>query len=128
MKKIICFGTFDGLHKGHLNYFQQAKKLADYLVVVVARDENVLKLKRHQPNFTEKQRLTAVKNSELVDEVILGERKDKMAVIKKIKPNIIALGYDQDESEEKLQKFFPNIKIVRLKPYHPEKYKSSILR
>jgi len=128
---VICFGTFDGLHKGHLNYFKQAKKLGDYLVVVVGRDKTVEKIKKHLPIKNEKQRLQEVNKCELVDQAILGYEHDditkKIKIIKKIKPDIICLGYDQTESEEKLQELFPNIKIFRLKSYHPEKYKSSLL-
>jgi len=125
--KVMCFGTFDGLHKGHLNYFKQAKKLGDYLIVVVARDENVLKSKKRKPNLSEKKRLEDVKNSGLVEKAILGAVIDKMAVIKKLKPDIIALGYDQKVDVEFLQKKFPQIKIMKLKAYKPKIYKSSIL-
>jgi len=49
--KIMVFGTFDGLHKGHLNFFWQARKLAvdSFLVVSIARDKNVIKIKGKSP-------------------------------------------------------------------------------
>ena len=43
MKRVLIFGTFDGIHEGHLNLFKQAKKYGDYLIVVVGRDENIKK-------------------------------------------------------------------------------------
>ena len=45
MKKVMCSGTFDGLHPGHFNFFKQAKSKGDYLTVIVARDENVEKIR-----------------------------------------------------------------------------------
>ena len=43
MKKVMTFGSFDVLHKGHEHYLKEAKSYGDYLIVVVARDENILK-------------------------------------------------------------------------------------
>ena len=42
---VMCFGTFDKLHPGHRYYLSESKKQGDYLIVVVARDQNVLKIK-----------------------------------------------------------------------------------
>ena len=44
--KIMIFGTFDGLHKGHLNFFKQAKNFIQnsFLIVSIARDKNVYKI------------------------------------------------------------------------------------
>ena len=46
MKRVICFGTFDHLHPGHLNYFQQAKELGDYLIVVIVANLKTLHFKQ----------------------------------------------------------------------------------
>ncbi len=132
--KIMIFGTFDGLHRGHLNFFKQAKNLAlnPYLIVSIARDKNVLRIKKHLPLHFEKERKTLVENSVLVDKVVLGSKDDHIAHILKYKPDIIALGYDQKAYVKNLKKdldenaFHPLIK--RLKPYHPEIYKNSLLR
>jgi len=35
MKKVMCFGAFDGLHPGHLDFFRQAKRYGDFLIVSV---------------------------------------------------------------------------------------------
>ena len=47
MEKIMVFGTFDGVHKGHINFFKQARVLSKnpYLIVSIARDKNVKKIK-----------------------------------------------------------------------------------
>ena len=57
---------------------------------------------------------------------------DPYKIIKQEKPDIIALGYDQNsytnDLEKKIEEFGLKIKIARLKPYKPEKYKSSKLK
>ena len=97
MKKVMCFGTFDLLHLGHLNYFKQAKKFGDYLIVVIARDQT-----KHdkKPFFTENERLELVKSLELVDEAVLGDLKDHFKVIKERKPDLLCLGYDQQYGQK----------------------------
>ena len=121
-RKVMVFGTFDKLHKGHLNFFEQAKKYGK-LVVVVARDKTVLEVKGRKPRNNEKKRLKKVRK--YVDKAVLGMIKDKYKVIKKEKPDIICLGYDQKSFIKGLKKF--KVKVVRLKSYKANKYKSSKL-
>ena len=131
MKKVLVFGTFDGLHPGHINFFEQAKKLGDYLVVVVGRDVTVNKIKGRFPKRSELLCLKAVQQCQLVNEAMLGNIGNPYEIIKKIKPDIIALGYDQNSFSAGLAEFIKKenlkIEIVRLKPYKPEIYKSSFL-
>ena len=94
MKTAMAFGTFDLLHPGHINFLSQAKKHGE-LIVIIARDRTVKKIKGKLPLHNEKQRLGAVKSLKLASKVILGSLIDKYAAIKKYKPDIIALGYDQ---------------------------------
>ena len=132
MKTVITFGTFDIFHPGHESYLEQAKKFGDRLIAVVARDKTVLAVKGQIAKNNEQERLKVVKDSGLADEIILGNLKDKYAVIEKYRPDVIALGYDQKvdlpELEKKLQEFKLETKIVRLKAFKPEIYKSSKLR
>ena len=130
LKKIMVFGTFDIFHKGHKNFLEQARKYGDYLIVIIARDENVKKNKGEFSQSSEQKRLTEIKNSKLIDKAVLGNLTDKYKIIKKYRPDIICLGYDQKISvkvlKEKLKEFnLLNTKIVWLKSYQPEKYKSS---
>ncbi len=132
MKKVLVFGTFDGLHKGHLDFFRQAKEHGDYLVVVVGRDSTVLAVKKHLPKHNENKRLDAVLKAENVDYARLGNEGDnRYAVIFEVNPDAICLGYDQthftEKLEEKLKEMGLNIPVVRLKAYKPEIYKSSLL-
>ncbi len=132
--KILVFGTFDGLHKGHLNFFQQARELVGFpfLTVSVARDKNVKRIKGKAPDFSEKKRLALVKKSDLVDRAILASIQDHISHIVKEKPSIIALGYDQKAYVDNLEKDLKNkgliVKIVRLKPYKEHIYKNHLLK
>jgi FAD synthetase len=130
MKKIMVFGTFDILHKGHINKFKQAKKHGDSLIIVVARDDTVKKIKKRKPKHNEKTRLKAVKP--YADKAVLGYKADKYKIIEKYKPDIIALGYDQVSFTKNLGKELKKrklkTKIIKLKPYKAHKYKSSLLR
>jgi len=124
MKKVMVFGTFDLLHKGHEYFLKTARALGDYLVVVVGRDNNVEKFKASRPVDDENKRLSTVSSLEFVDEAILGRTDhDIDKILKERKPDIICLGYDQESFgiEKKM-------KIVRLKPYNETEFKSSILR
>jgi FAD synthetase len=132
MKKVMVFGTFDIFHKGHISFLQQARREGDFLLVVVARDETVKKIKKRQAKNNARKRLLAIKNSQLADKVILGSLGDKYAVIKKYQPDVICLGYDQkayvDKLKDKLRQFgLEKTRIKKLEPFHPEKYKSSLL-
>jgi FAD synthetase len=132
LKKVMVFGTFDPLHKGHLNYFEQAKKHGNYLVVVVARDETIRKGKNREPSKPEKERIEKIRELEVVDKVLLGYKGDKLQIVKQENPDILCLGYDQkvciEELRERLKKLVLKPEIKRMKPFKPEKYKSSIFR
>ncbi|MBI3290707.1 adenylyltransferase/cytidyltransferase family protein [Candidatus Falkowbacteria bacterium] len=128
MKKVMVFGTFDKIHLGHINLFEQAKKYGDYLIVVVARDQNVKKIKGHLPERNEEQRLKEIKKENLVAKAVLGHPNNPYKVIADEKPDVICLGYDQDSYDRYLKEIFPDIEATRLKPYKPEIYKSSKLK
>jgi len=116
----MATGTFDLLHMGHIYYLKEAKKLGDILTVVVARDSTVRKLK-HEPVNTEDIRLDLIKEVRVVDEAYLGYEDDMYAIVKEIKPDIIALGYDQIHDENvirrELRKRNLNAKVIRLSEY-----------
>ncbi|MCJ2513308.1 MAG: FAD synthase [Candidatus Thermoplasmatota archaeon] len=120
MVKIMATGAFDILHMGHIYYLKEAKKLGDELVVIVACDSTVRKLK-HEPVTSEKMRLLLIKELKIVDEAYLGQKDDIYKIVEEIKPDIIALGYDQIHDEkiirQNLKKRNINVKIVRLPKY-----------
>jgi FAD synthetase len=131
-QKVMTFGTFDLFHAGHENYLNQAKKLGDFLIVVIARDQTVKATKGHYPSLSENERLKAVKQSNIADKVILGFHKDKHKVLEKYRPDIIALGYDQFIFTQRLEKTLIDLKlntrVVRMEAYYPQVYKSSLLK
>lgn len=146
MTTVLCFGTFDGLHQGHTEYFRQARKYGISpgpslvrrgdgrcrLVVVVARDETVREVKGRLPRQDEETRLRAVVDHPLVDQAMLGQPDDKYRVIEDIRPDVIVLGYDQraftDDLETILRGRGLSCTVVRAKPHRPDLYKSSKLQ
>ena len=130
--KVLIFGTFDGLHEGHLDFFRQAREFGE-VSVVVGRDSTVQKTKNRLPKFNENERLKTVQECGLVDEARLGnEGSNPYKVIEEIKPDIICLGYDQthfvDKLAQKLQEMgLGHIEIKRLNAFEPEKYHSSLI-
>jgi FAD synthetase len=123
MVKVMATGTFDLLHMGHIYYLKEAKKLGDTLVVVVATDATVRRLK-HNPITPEDIRLNLIKELKVVDEAYLGHEKDMYSIVEEIKPDIIALGFDQVHDEttikNELKKRKLNAKVVRLSKYQGE--------
>ncbi len=128
-RKVVCAGTFDHLHLGHIDFLKQAKALGDELFVIVARDKTVKKIKGFFPEHNERLRRDNVDDTDIPDAVVLGNiESDLFLIVKELKPNIIALGYDQRVSAEEILKRFPECKIIRLSAFQPEKYKSSFFR
>lgn len=131
--RTVVFGTFDIFHPGHQFFLNQAKNLGDYLLVVVARDNNVVKIKGKQPRNKEIQRLSSVRSSKIADKAILGSKVNNyFRTLRTYKIDLIALGYDQKPTIKQLKQALKrhqlkHIEIKRLKPYNPGKYKSSLL-
>ena len=133
MRKVMAFGSFDILHEGHISYLKEAKSYGDFLIVVVARDDNIVKFKGRKPINDENQRLKKIKELDFVNKAILGNKEDIFKVLEEFKPNIICLGYGQKTTEEKtlneeLKKRNINAEIIRCKAFKPEIYKSSKLK
>lgn len=125
----MVFGTFDIIHPGHLYLFSEAKKLGDHLTVIVARDQTVSEVKGRIAQNDETIRLKNIIDLKIADKVILGNITDKYQVIREEEPDIIALGYDQRAFVDELTNVLDSrTKIVRLKPFKEEIYKSSKLR
>lgn len=126
--KVLVFGTFDLFHQGHKFFLTKAKKLAHKLVVVVARDKNVRKIKGNLPKQNEQKRVEIIRNLKIANRVILGRVNNKYKILHEINPDIIALGFDQNAPIEEIKKILPKTKIIRLSSHFPQKFKSSIIR
>jgi FAD synthetase len=123
MTRVMASGVFDILHTGHLHYLEKAKSIGDELVVVVATDRTVRRMK-HEPITHEKMRVELVNALKPVDRAVLGKEGDMFQTVEEIRPDIIALGYDQKFDEAELTKRLAErglkIKIVRLTRYEDD--------
>lgn len=145
IKKIMVFGTFDGLHKGHINFFKQARALKSlvpgqaknlrknsFLIVSIARDKNVKRIKGEYSTRNERERMILIKKSKLADKVVLAGKVKYLPHILKEKIDIIALGYDQKAYVKELKKDLKgkgiSIRIIRLKPFKEKIYKNHLIR
>lgn len=116
--RVMASGVFDIVHLGHVHYLQEARKLGDELIVVVATDVTVRKMK-HEPITPGAMRVELVAALKPVDRAILGHEDDMYKTVEEIKPDIIALGYDQHFDEKELEaqlrlRNLGNIRVVRL--------------
>jgi FAD synthetase len=136
-KTVMAFGSFDLIHLGHILYLERARALGDRLIVVVARDKSIEMFKKRKPLFSENDRLKMIKALKPVDMAVLGNKLsrngERVNIIKRFKPDIIALGYDQKPSNKDLEALLKRIgvraRIVRIRESADEKrYKSSIIR
>ncbi|HJP31799.1 MAG TPA: adenylyltransferase/cytidyltransferase family protein [Candidatus Latescibacteria bacterium] len=127
-RRVLSCGTFDHFHPGHNAFLCQARSLGEELFVVVARDENVRRIKGRCPDQDEDTRLASVAANAAVDDARLGyPGADLLRVVADIAPHIIALGYDQGVPAG-LASGFPDCRIVTLDAFQPDQYKSSLIR
>jgi len=132
LRIVLVGGVYDILHLGHLAVLAEAGTYGDVLVVVVATDITVETLKGRRPVFPEEDRRALVEQLKPVDAAILGYEDVGMGyeqVINEVKPNIIALGYDQDSVARTITELVErrrlNVRIIRLSKFDKEKYLSS---
>lgn len=118
MARVMASGVFDLIHIGHLYYLEEAKKYGEELIVVIACDETVRK-KKHEPIMPAEERRKLVEALKPVDKAVIGYEHDFLRIVEEIKPDIIALGYDQhfEELEKKLKERGIKAKIVRCGKY-----------
>jgi len=130
---VLASGNFDLLHLGHVKYLEEAKEAGGEnakLIVIVARDSTIKKMKGRKPVMPEDQRRSLVESLKVVDEAILGyEELDIDKVLEKIRPDIIAVGHDQDNIERSVRKALAekklNIQIVKVGKFGKEELNSS---
>ena len=135
--RIVVGGTFDIIHVGHIRFLWAAKKLAENseLIVIVARDETVKKIKGREPIFSEEERLEIVSNLKPVDKAVLGYKIGERSffdILLELKPDIVALGYDQKINENDIREWAKrndlNIKVIRLPKFECEISSSTMVR
>ena len=100
-KRVVATGVFDLLHPGHIHFLRAARELGDELVVIVANDATVRRMKR-EPIVSAAVRAEMVASLKPVDQALVGREGNMLdIVVEEIKPHIIALGHDQDMFEPK---------------------------
>ena len=129
-KIVLAGGVFDIIHPGHIHTLNAAKALGGVLVVAIATDKTAKKMKKRSPLHSQELRCELVSCLSMVDRVIIGNEEDIFETVKAIKPNIIALGYDQIHQEQFIsdgcKRINLDVKIVRLESTVPELSSSEI--
>ena len=129
-KIVLAGGVFDIIHPGHINTLNAEKKLGDTLVVVVATDKTALKMKKRKPLHSAELRQELVSSLSMVDLCIIGDEDDIFKTVDLVKPQIIALGYDQTHQEkyitEGCRKINLDVTVARLESPRPETSSSLI--
>jgi cytidyltransferase-like protein len=106
MKKVLVFGIFNGVHKGHVSFFRHAKKHGDFLTVAVGRASASKKFKNKTPEFSLKDRIKFVREVNYVNKALPGDiEQGSYGVVLREKPDIICLGWDQQELGKDLKRW-----------------------
>ncbi|MCH7966707.1 MAG: FAD synthase [Thaumarchaeota archaeon] len=127
---VLAGGVFDIIHPGHIYTLNAAKALGDVLVVVVATDNTSEKMKKRRPLHTQEQRQELVNSMVMVDLCLVGQEDDIFKTVNSVRPQIIALGYDQIHQEKFItdgcKKIKLEAKVARLQSPIPESSSSKI--
>jgi glycerol-3-phosphate cytidylyltransferase/FAD synthetase len=127
---VLAGGVFDIIHPGHIHTLNAAKALGDVLVVVVATDNTSEKMKKRRPLHTQEQRQELVNSLSMVDLCLIGQEDDIFKTVNHVRPQIIALGYDQIHQEKFItdgcKKINLEAKVARLQSPIPESSSSKI--
>jgi FAD synthetase len=112
---VLASGVFDLIHLGHVRFLEEAKKSGGknaQLIVIVARDSTVERTKGRKPIMSEDQRRALVESLRVVDCAMLGfETLDIGEVMAKVQPDVIALGYDQQQMERQVRDYLEKHKV-----------------
>ena len=129
-KIVLAGGVFDIIHPGHIHTLTAAKALGDVLVVAIATDKTAQKMKKMTPLHDQELRCELVSSLSMVDEAIIGHEEDIFETVKEVKPDIIALGYDQIHQEKFIsdgcKRINLDVEIVRLQSPIPKLSSSEI--
>ncbi|MFY9299666.1 MAG: adenylyltransferase/cytidyltransferase family protein [Candidatus Nitrosotenuis sp.] len=127
---VLAGGVFDIIHPGHIYTLNAAKALGDVLVVVIATANTAVKMKKRRPLHAEKQRQELIASLSMVDLCLVGSESDIFRTVELVKPDIIALGYDQVHQEKFITDGCKNlnldVRVARLQSPIPEFSSSKI--
>jgi FAD synthetase len=132
LRVVFIGGGFEIIHPGHLHTVKEAKKLGDVLVVVVARDSTIRRRKGREPVSSEAERVELLSSLRPVDAAILGVEDDIYRTLERVRPDVVALGYDQYHLESDIQtegaKRKMSLSVVRLSSPIPTVKTSRLLK
>lgn len=119
IKVVLVGGVFDLIHPGHIRTLLGARSHGDVLVVVIARTSTAQKIKKYRQVFHDEDlRKELVSSLSFVDLAVIGSERSLYDTVEFIKPDIIALGYDQTHSEKEIaencRKRNLNARVIRL--------------
>ena len=124
IRVVLAGGVFDIIHPGHIHTLRAAKALGNVLVVVIATDKTAQKMKNRIPLHNMELRKDLVRSLSMVDYAVVGYEGDIFKSVELIKPNIIALGYDQVHQEKFIidgcKKIGIDVSIARLQSPIPD--------
>ena len=130
LRVVLAGGVFDIIHPGHIHTLNAAKALGDVLIVVVATDNTAVKMKKRRPLHGKEQRQELVNSLVMVDLCLIGQEDDIFKTVNLVKPQIIALGYDQVHQEKFIidgcKKINLDASVARLQSPIPESSSSKI--
>jgi FAD synthetase len=131
IRVILVGGVFDLIHPGHIHTLRAAKGEGDVLVVVVARQSTAQKIKKYRKIYhDENLRKDLVTSLNFVDLALIGKEGTLYDTVEYVKPDVIALGYDQAHSEkdmaENCKKLHLNVQVIRLSTPIPGSKSSKI--
>ena len=131
LRVVLVGGVFDLIHPGHIHTLKAAKSHGDVLVVVVARTSTAMKINRDRRIYhNENMRRELVSSLSFVDLAIIGKEGTLYDTVEYVKPDIIALGYDQAHSEKDVayncQIRNLNVRVIRLNTPMPGTKSSNI--
>jgi cytidyltransferase-like protein len=132
IRVVFIGGGFELIHYGHVYTISKARSLGDALVVSVARDSTIRRRKKREPLVSEEDRVRLLSSLREVDAAILGVEGDIYVTLQKVKPDIVALGYDQyhmeDEVKREAEKRGMKLRVVRLDSPYPHIKTTKILK
>ena len=119
LKIVLIGGVFDIVHPGHIHTLKDAKSHGDILVVVVAKSSTAHKINKNRKIYHDEfLRRELVSSIRYVDYALIGREGTLYDTVEFVKPDIIALGYDQKHTEKEIAmnclKRGINTRVIRL--------------
>lgn len=113
MKKIVVNGSFDIVHRGHLELLHYAKSLGDYLLVCIDTDKRITELKGpKRPINNQEDRKFLLQSMKPVDEVLLFDSKQHLEnILEEYQPDVMVKGSDYVGKEIVGRQFCKSIKF-----------------